>query len=226
MFDIGWTELLVIGVVALIVVGPKDLPGMFRTLGRFTGKMRGMAREFQKAMNDAADQAGASDLKKMGEDLKSATSPRKMGLDRLNDAADRFEKWDPAKAAKPDPNWKSPESGPKKGPATQKLADERAAAAEKLKAASAQRASDRVAKEAAALDEAPVEAKPVAKPAAPKKTAATPKPKSAAKPRAKAAPGTKTQSAAAPKAAAKPKATAKPKAKPAPKRKPKSDDTA
>ena len=44
MFDLGWTELLVIGVVALIVVGPKDLPVLFRNVGRFMGKMRGMAR--------------------------------------------------------------------------------------------------------------------------------------------------------------------------------------
>ena len=54
MLDIGWSELLVIGVVALIVVGPKDLPVMFRTLGRFTAKARSMAREFQRAMDDAA----------------------------------------------------------------------------------------------------------------------------------------------------------------------------
>ena len=54
MFDIGWSEMLVVGVVALIVVGPKDLPKMFHTLGEMTGKARGMAREFQRAM-DAAE---------------------------------------------------------------------------------------------------------------------------------------------------------------------------
>ena len=97
MFDIGWTELLVIGIVALIVVGPKDLPGMFRTLGRFTAKARGMAREFQRAMNEAADESGMKDAAK---GLKAAASPRSTGLDALNKAADSFEKWDPAKAAK------------------------------------------------------------------------------------------------------------------------------
>ena len=57
MFDIGGLELLVIGVIALIVVGPKDLPGMFRTVGQFVGRMRGMAREFQRSMEAAADEA-------------------------------------------------------------------------------------------------------------------------------------------------------------------------
>ena len=60
MFDLGWTEMLVIGIVALIVIGPKDLPVMFRTLGQFVGKAKGMAREFSRAMNDAADDAGAA----------------------------------------------------------------------------------------------------------------------------------------------------------------------
>ena len=78
MFDIGFSELLLIGLVALIVVGPKDLPGMFRTVGRFMGKARGMAREFQRSMEAAADESG---LKDAANSLKSAgdfaTSPTK-----------------------------------------------------------------------------------------------------------------------------------------------------
>ena len=62
MFDLGWTELLLIGIVALIVVGPKDLPLLFRKVGKFVGKARGMAREFSRAMDDAADEAGQSRL--------------------------------------------------------------------------------------------------------------------------------------------------------------------
>jgi sec-independent protein translocase protein TatB len=99
MFDIGWSELIIIGVVALIVIGPRDLPEMFRTLGRFTAKLRSMAREFQRAMESAADEAGVKDVAK---DLKSMTSTRNLGLDAVKDAASKFEKWDPLKpAAKP-----------------------------------------------------------------------------------------------------------------------------
>jgi sec-independent protein translocase protein TatB len=103
MFDIGFSELLIIGIVALIVVGPKDLPGMFRTLGRFTAKARNMAREFQRAMDSAADEVGVKDLKQTAADLKKATSAKSMGLDALKDAADKFEKWDPAKPRPPEP---------------------------------------------------------------------------------------------------------------------------
>ncbi|MGF1551182.1 MAG: Sec-independent protein translocase protein TatB [Paracoccaceae bacterium] len=57
MLDIGWSELLVIGVLALLVVGPKELPGLFRTVGRYVGQARSVAREFQRSMEDAARDA-------------------------------------------------------------------------------------------------------------------------------------------------------------------------
>jgi len=63
MFDLGWSELLIIGVAALIVVGPKDLPRMLRSLGRYAARAKGVAREFQRAMDDAARQADIEELK-------------------------------------------------------------------------------------------------------------------------------------------------------------------
>jgi len=73
MFDIGWTELMVIACVAIIVVGPKDLPRMLRTLGQTMGKMRRMSREFQSTFNDALreaeQQADIADMKKQVEDV-------------------------------------------------------------------------------------------------------------------------------------------------------------
>lgn len=99
MFDLGMSELLVIGVVALIVIGPKDLPQLFRSLGKFTAKMRAMGREFSRAMEAAADETGVKDVAK---DLKAATSAKSMGLDKVREAAEKFEKWDPVKnAARP-----------------------------------------------------------------------------------------------------------------------------
>ena len=97
--DIGFAELLLIGIIALIVVGPEDLPQMFRQIGRFTAKIKSMGREFSRAMEQAAADTGIKDVAK---DLKSATSAKGMGLDKVKEAADRFEKWDPIKnAAKP-----------------------------------------------------------------------------------------------------------------------------
>lgn len=72
MFDVGWTELLVIAVVAIIVVGPKDLPRMLRAFGQTVGKMRRMANEFQSTFNDALKEAEREadilDMKKSAED--------------------------------------------------------------------------------------------------------------------------------------------------------------
>jgi len=76
MPDIGWMELMVIGIVALIVVGPKDLPVMFRKAGLFMGRIKGMAREFTSAMNDAADQTGMREMnREMTETLSQLDIP-------------------------------------------------------------------------------------------------------------------------------------------------------
>lgn len=116
MLDIGWSELLLIGVVALIVVGPEDLPKLFRTLGRLTARARGMAREFTSAMEDAAKTSGLEDAAKTLKDVNSLASKKNLGLDALDRAAERFEKWDPlnpkeqamAKGALPDPSAPAP----------------------------------------------------------------------------------------------------------------------
>ena len=71
MFDIGWTEMLVIAVVMIVVVGPKDLPRMLRTFGRTTTKLRAMAGDFQKQFNEALKEAELDDVKKSVDQLRS-----------------------------------------------------------------------------------------------------------------------------------------------------------
>ena len=67
MFDIGWTELLVIAVVAIVVIGPKDLPRAMRLVGQWTGKMKRMARDFQGQFNQAMREAELDGVKKQVE---------------------------------------------------------------------------------------------------------------------------------------------------------------
>ncbi|MDV4143935.1 MULTISPECIES: Sec-independent protein translocase protein TatB [Shimia] len=144
MFDLGMPELLVIGVVALIVVGPKDLPVLFRKVGQFVGKAKGMAREFSSAMNQAADQAGVKDV---SDSLRSATdgigkvsNPMKTASDAIRDQAKSMTDFDPESE-------------------TGKLSAERAEAAKKIREASAAKAEARIAKEKKAAEEAAAAAK-------------------------------------------------------------------
>jgi len=129
MFDLGFAELLVIGIVALIVVGPKDLPVLFRKAGQFVGKMRGMAREFSSAMNDAADQAGVKDIQKT---LKTATNPIGSAMDGVKDAAKSLTDLD-----------LDPDSE------TGKLAAERSEKVKEFQAVAARNTAERKAREAA-----------------------------------------------------------------------------
>lgn len=71
MLDIGWTELLVIAVILIVVVGPKDLPPMLRAFGKMTSKLRGMAGEFRQQFDEALKEADMEDVGKAVRDLKS-----------------------------------------------------------------------------------------------------------------------------------------------------------
>jgi sec-independent protein translocase protein TatB len=74
MFGIGWSEFVVIGVVALIAIGPKELPGVLRMVGQSLGKIRRMANEFQGQFQEAMREAEMADVRKELDDLsKSAT---------------------------------------------------------------------------------------------------------------------------------------------------------
>lgn len=131
MFDLGWSELLVIGIVALIVVGPKDLPILFRRVGQFVGKAKGMAREFTSAMNDAADQSGMREMSKtLNTSLKAATNPIGSATDGLKSAAKSLADIDP-----------DSETG--------KLSAQRKADAAKIQAATARAQAERKQREAA-----------------------------------------------------------------------------
>src|SRR4029077_12767334 len=94
MFDLSWSELLLIGVVALVFIGPKELPGVLRTVGQWTGKVRRMAGEVQDQFREAMREAEMADLKK---EVDEATSNLGAGLDPFADIKEAVE-------------WKPPES--------------------------------------------------------------------------------------------------------------------
>lgn len=71
MFDIGWSELLLIGVVALVVIGPKDLPKALATAGKWMARARAMAREFQSNVDDMIRQSELDELRKQVQQARS-----------------------------------------------------------------------------------------------------------------------------------------------------------
>jgi sec-independent protein translocase protein TatB len=86
MFDIGWGELVVIGIVALVVIGPKELPAVLRMLGVWMGKVRRMASDFQGQFQEAMREAEMADLKKQ--------------VDQITDTARDFTHFDPMETAR------------------------------------------------------------------------------------------------------------------------------
>lgn len=176
MFDIGWSELMLIGIVALIVVGPKDLPKLFHALGQFTAKARGMARDFQRAMEQAAREAGAEDIAK---DLKTIGSVKSMGLDALSGATKKIDEWGATKRAATAATVVEEVAEPAPmGPATAELVAQVRANAAAAEAAAKERAAARnlPTPEELADIEPDIAPEPVPEPA----------PKPARKPRAKA----------------------------------------
>jgi sec-independent protein translocase protein TatB len=87
MFDIGWSELVVIGIVALIVIGPKELPGVLRAIGQWVGKIKGMASDFQGQFQEAMREAEVADLKKQFDEASSAATIFTSGIDNPLESA-------------------------------------------------------------------------------------------------------------------------------------------
>jgi sec-independent protein translocase protein TatB len=74
MFNIGWGEFVLIGIVALVVIGPKELPGVLRMVGEWTGKIRRMASEFQNQFQEAMREAEMAELKKQVDEMSKAAT--------------------------------------------------------------------------------------------------------------------------------------------------------
>ena len=215
MLDIGWSEMLVIAVVVIVIVGPKELPGMLRAFGRTTSKLRVMANDFRKQFDEALKEAELDDLKKVADDvralnptneIKKALSPMEKAAQDVRAGLDSAFK--PAATPQPDPAVASLTATPvpaeplKTGAAAMPAAAARATPTDNETAAPAPKPA---AKKPAATN-APTATKPtVAKAVAGAKSAAKPKAAaaSAAKPRAASA-ATNTPK---PKAPSKPRAT-------------------
>lgn len=74
MFDIGWSEMMMIAIVAVVVIGPRQLPAALRTVGQWVSKARSMAREFQNSLDEMVDEAGLDDVRQIQKDVTSAAS--------------------------------------------------------------------------------------------------------------------------------------------------------
>lgn len=227
MLDIGWPELLVVAIVLIVVVGPKDLPPMLRAFGRTTKKLRGMASEFRGQFDEALREAELDDVKKTFDDarklnpmqgirdavnpLKDTAKDIKADLEKSVNSPSSAEK-EPPKMTAPEPSMKLADGPPQfKADAPAKTAETPAKpgagqAAAKAKSDTKKVAAAKPAKAASATKAKSAVAKPAGtKSAAGKSTAAKSPAKPAAtkaaasKPASKtAASGTKAKSSAKP----------------------------
>ena len=210
MFGIGWTEMLVLGVVALIVIGPKDLPVVMNRMGKILGSIRRMGSEFQRELNKASGLDQVADLR------KSITAPLKQTADEIRSEFNKTSasgKVEPSGVIKP----KTPGEEsvvetihdqlgiypPKFKPDPKPTAATPSAASESLSAAVKKASAEAEARSAAAASAAPAEAA-AKKPRAPRKPRATAAAASgtaeaAPKPRAPRKPKSAESKSAAPK---------------------------
>ena len=96
MFDVSWTELMVVGVVALLVVGPKELPALLRTIGRYVGMIKHQAAEFRAQFEEAMRESELEQLKKevesAGRDMAATVSDAKHSVEaEIHDAKREFD---------------------------------------------------------------------------------------------------------------------------------------
>ena len=180
MFGLGWAEILVAAVVGLIVIGPKELPVVFRKIGQFVGKAKAMARDFSRAMNDAADDAGVKDAMDSVNSLKD-------GVRSVSDPTTKWNDFVP-------------------GSETEKLSKERAENAKKMHDAMGGGAQKRIDAEKMAKAAANEES---AKPESAKKPSPAKKPAPAQKPTASKKSADAQKTPAAPKKPAAKKAAPK-----------------
>ena len=98
MFDIGWSELLIVAIVALLVVGPKELPQLMRTIGAFLHKLKETASSFQRQFQNAIDESEVVELKNSIDELGQSLAPHEMmsSITGQNDFYDEFDEdeWD------------------------------------------------------------------------------------------------------------------------------------
>ena len=112
MFDMSWGEVLVIGAVALIVIGPKDLPKALRTVGNMTAKMRRMASEFQSQFNEAMREAELDDIKKEVSGLNQSVASLNTGFNPIQTIRDEIKGAIESDPASPAASTPAPETPP------------------------------------------------------------------------------------------------------------------
>ena len=89
MFELGWQELIILMLIALIVVGPKDLPRIVKTAGQWMGKARGYARDFQRTIEEAADATEIDAVKKEIDEANRELSTARRDVNEGTDAVKR-----------------------------------------------------------------------------------------------------------------------------------------